>query len=245
MELQNYENKPSKKEIWEKLSCIDVSKKIETISFGGRKIRYISWAEAWAIMKNNYPQFKVKYFKPIKFNESWLVKCLVQIDQNIEEELLPVMDKRNKAILNPDSFDLNTAYKRCVTKCFALFGLAHYIYAGEDMPYNLPDYSDSDTLRSDDKNNIVNEADIKKDSETAKQLIVNNISDPDYCDKVINRFNTKYKEDCYKLERQLMLEFFKQKWDWFRMNNRLQDNWEKEDENRLDKIEDKYEYLQS
>lgn len=47
---------------------------------------------------------------------------------------LPVMDYKNKAIVNPDAFALNTAMMRCLVKCLALFGLSHYIYAGEDLP---------------------------------------------------------------------------------------------------------------
>jgi hypothetical protein len=47
---------------------------------------------------------------------------------------LPVMDHRNKAISNPDKFAINTAKMRCLTKCFSMFGLGHYIYAGEDLP---------------------------------------------------------------------------------------------------------------
>jgi hypothetical protein len=31
-------------------------------------------------------------------------------------------------------FDVNTAIMRCLTKNIALFGLGHYIYAGEDLP---------------------------------------------------------------------------------------------------------------
>ena len=47
---------------------------------------------------------------------------------------LPVMDYKNKAIPNPDAFAINTAKMRCLTKCFAMLGLGHYIYAGEDIP---------------------------------------------------------------------------------------------------------------
>jgi hypothetical protein len=47
---------------------------------------------------------------------------------------LPVMDHRNKAILNPDAFQVNTAIMRCMTKALSLHGLGLYIYAGEDLP---------------------------------------------------------------------------------------------------------------
>jgi hypothetical protein len=47
---------------------------------------------------------------------------------------LPVMDFRHKAIANPDARAISDAKMRCMVKCFALFGLGHYIYAGEDLP---------------------------------------------------------------------------------------------------------------
>ena len=47
---------------------------------------------------------------------------------------LPVMDHRNKAITNPDSFAVNTAIMRCMTKALSLHGLGLYIYSGEDLP---------------------------------------------------------------------------------------------------------------
>jgi len=48
--------------------------------------------------------------------------------------MLPVMDHRNKAITNPDAFQVNTAIMRCMTKALSLHGLGLYIYAGEDLP---------------------------------------------------------------------------------------------------------------
>jgi hypothetical protein len=47
---------------------------------------------------------------------------------------LPVMNHRNQPIQNPDSFQVNTAIMRCMTKGLALHGLGLYIYAGEDLP---------------------------------------------------------------------------------------------------------------
>jgi hypothetical protein len=47
--------------------------------------------------------------------------------------LLPVMDYRNKAIPNPDSFAVNTAMQRCLAKAIALHGLGLSLYAGEDI----------------------------------------------------------------------------------------------------------------
>jgi hypothetical protein len=47
---------------------------------------------------------------------------------------LPVMDHRNRPIVEPDAFQLNTAMQRALVKAIALHGLGLYIYAGEDLP---------------------------------------------------------------------------------------------------------------
>jgi len=55
---------------------------------------------------------------------------------------LPVMDHKNKAVINPDACQINKTKMRCLTKCLAMFGLGHYIYAGEDLPVNLNPYTE-------------------------------------------------------------------------------------------------------
>jgi Asp/Glu/hydantoin racemase len=47
---------------------------------------------------------------------------------------LPVMDLRNKAIVNPNTTDINKAMMRCLAKCIACFGIGLYIFSGEDLP---------------------------------------------------------------------------------------------------------------
>jgi len=59
---------------------------------------------------------------------------------------LPVMDYRNKAITNPDTRAISDSKMRCMTKCFALFGLGHYIYAGEDLPQGGGNEAEIDSL---------------------------------------------------------------------------------------------------
>jgi hypothetical protein len=49
------------------------------------------------------------------------------------------MDMRNAAVKAPTSVDINKAKMRCLTKCIAMFGLGHYIYAGEDLPQAEPE----------------------------------------------------------------------------------------------------------
>jgi hypothetical protein len=62
------------------------------------------------------------------------VSVTVDIDGETQTEILPVLDYANKSVSQPNSFQVNTALQRCLTKCLAFHGLGHYIYAGEDLP---------------------------------------------------------------------------------------------------------------
>lgn len=107
-------------------------------------LSYLSWAWAWAEALKADPaaDFQVKTFSgPDGTERCWMdvngtamVWVMVTINERIRECFLPVMDHRNKPIQNPDSFQVNTALMRCMTKCLALFGLGLNIYAGEDLP---------------------------------------------------------------------------------------------------------------
>jgi len=47
---------------------------------------------------------------------------------------LPCLDHANRPINGPNAFQVNTTRMRLLTKCLAMFGLGHHIYAGEDVP---------------------------------------------------------------------------------------------------------------
>ena len=49
-------------------------------------------------------------------------------------QIHPVLDGRNRPLIAPTAFDINTSIQRCLVKAIALHGLGLYIYAGEDMP---------------------------------------------------------------------------------------------------------------
>lgn len=119
------------KEVWDKLSAISVNDHIQKKG----NLSYLSWAWAWQVMMENYPEMKFFFHEPTKFEDGSLqVNCTVSI-RNIDRDMwLPVMDYKNKSIQNPSSRDISDAQMRCLVKCFALFGLGHYIYAGEDVP---------------------------------------------------------------------------------------------------------------
>jgi len=120
---------PTSADIWQTLSKIDVSDHIEKKN----GLSYLSWAWAWGILMENYPDATYEFLEPESHaNGSMTVFCQVTINKTTRLMWLPVMDFRNKAIHNPDSCAINKAKMRCLVKCLALFGLGHYIYAGED-----------------------------------------------------------------------------------------------------------------
>jgi len=62
------------------------------------------------------------------------VHVTVSIGNLARSMWLPVMDYKNNAIANPSARQISDAKMRCLVKCIAMFGLGHYIYAGEDLP---------------------------------------------------------------------------------------------------------------
>jgi hypothetical protein len=49
-------------------------------------------------------------------------------------QIHPVLDSKNRTLMEPSAFDINTSIQRCLVKAVALHGLGLYIYAGEDLP---------------------------------------------------------------------------------------------------------------
>ena len=102
-------------------------------------LTYLSWAWAWAEALKADPQatYKIEMFdnKPfVDINGTAMVFVTVTMFGKPMTCQLPVMDYRNKAIPNPDSFAVNTAIMRCMTKGLALHGLGLYIFSGDDLP---------------------------------------------------------------------------------------------------------------
>jgi len=147
-------NKQSEKSVFETLSAINVNDKVEQKN----GLTYLSWAWAWAEVKKNYPSATYKVVKdeasnmPFVFDPHMGYMCSteVTIQEQTLEMWLPVMDGANKAmkleayeyttrygkksVQGATMFDINKTIMRCLVKNLAMFGLGHYIYAGEDIP---------------------------------------------------------------------------------------------------------------
>jgi len=114
------------------LRKIDVSEHIEKKN----NLSYLSWAWAVDTLLQQDPSATWKYKEPAQFGETLMVFCSVTAFGKTMTAQLPVMDYRNKAIVNPDAFSVNTAMQRCLAKAIALHGIGLYIYSGEDLPEN-------------------------------------------------------------------------------------------------------------
>lgn len=154
------------KEIKEKfveLYSLNVNEHVEN----KQGLAYLSWAYAWAEFKKIYPDatYEIKmdeqgrcYFGDEQIG--YMVYTSVTAGGLTYDMWLPVMDNANKSLkLNAYTyttrggektveaitmFDINKAIMRCLVKNLAMFGLGLYIYAGEDLPEDIKEYTCAD-----------------------------------------------------------------------------------------------------
>jgi len=118
------------------LLSLDVNKYTEKKG----NLTYLSWANAVAEFIKVYPDFEYGYKSENGLSyfgneaQGYMVYTWVKAGGITREMWLPVMDNRNKSMMKPTTFNVNTALMRCLTKNLAMFGLGLYIYAGEDLP---------------------------------------------------------------------------------------------------------------
>ena len=142
-------SEPNFQEIWATLSKKDVANHIKKIKTGrkdsnGKEINlsYLSWAWAWQVLMENYPNATYQFYENADTGVPYVampdgsaeVRCRISIGSCVREMWLPVMDYKNNAVENPSARQVSDTKMRCLVKCLAMFGLGHYIYAGEDLP---------------------------------------------------------------------------------------------------------------
>jgi hypothetical protein len=118
----------------------NVLKKINVNNHTEKKgnLTYLSWAWAVDQLLSNDPAATWEYKEPKQFNDTLMVFCSVTAFGKTMTAQLPVLDYKNKAVVNPDAMAVNTAMQRCLAKAIALHGIGLYIYAGEDVPQEQP-----------------------------------------------------------------------------------------------------------
>ena len=116
---------------YSEIAAINVNEHVEKKN----NLSYLSWA--WAVDQLQRLDGNAKWFyaePTIYLNGTMMVYCTVIMFDRERTAQLPVMDYKNKAIQEPDAFQVNVAMQRCLAKAIALHGLGLYIYAGEDIP---------------------------------------------------------------------------------------------------------------
>ena len=102
------------------------------------KFDYLSWAFAIEILREHEPtatiQARMYQGKPyIDTGNGFMVEFYITLDhREVWSEFLPVLDFKNKAVISPNSFELNKAFQRCKTKCIAEYtGVGLTLYRKE------------------------------------------------------------------------------------------------------------------
>jgi len=138
------------KSIFETLSVVNVGANVKPKG----RFNYLSWVWAWTEVKKKYPNMNSTVYENA---DSWnyhhdgktaWVKVGVTIGELEHIEYYPVTDNSNNAITleKINSFDVNTAIQRAITKSIARFGLGLNVYAGEDLPLSEDDFLTDDQI---------------------------------------------------------------------------------------------------
>ena len=118
-----------------RLNAINVNEHVE--KKGG--FSYLSWPYAVAQLRlaDASATWEVRRFDGLPYlatEAGVFVEVAVTVNGVTLSQIHPVLDGRNRPLLAPSAFDINTSLQRCLVKAIALHGLGLYIYAGEDLP---------------------------------------------------------------------------------------------------------------
>jgi hypothetical protein len=151
-----------KKSVFETLSAINVNDKVEkkngltylSWAWAWGEVKKVYPSASYRIIRDLNTGEIYTYSKTL----GYMVMTEVEIEGEALEMWLPVMDGANKPMRSEsytyqstkwengrkvsidknvdaaDMFDINKTLMRCLTKNLAMFGLGHYIFAGEDLP---------------------------------------------------------------------------------------------------------------
>lgn len=178
---------------FETLRQIDVSKFIEKKG----QLNYLSWAYAVDLLLKHDPLATWQYSPPVTFGETMMVFCTVNAFGKTMTAQLPVMNHKNQAVKNPDSFAVNVAMQRCLAKAIALHGIGLGIYAGEDLPQE-PKQTISGPKISFDRLSDEMKAEVRKVAEQITDVMVEtqeHKADPEQALEIVGIFCDSYPDD--------------------------------------------------
>ena len=127
--------------VFQKLSSIPIKDRVKRKG----QLNYVSWADAWSLIKKHYPEAQRTIYEHehtgLNFfsdGNTAYVKVGITIDGLEHIDMLPVMDYRNKAIPvdSMTAFDVNKTIQRSTAKAIAMHGLGLQLWTGEDLPGN-------------------------------------------------------------------------------------------------------------
>lgn len=127
------------KSIYKSLSSLSITDKVERKG----NLDYLSWANAWAMLKEKYPDAQRNVYEHDHTGLAYFtdgrtayVKVGIVIDGLEHIDMLPVMDYRNNSIPidKMTSMDVNKAIQRSTAKAIAMHGLGLSLWTGEDVP---------------------------------------------------------------------------------------------------------------
>lgn len=131
------------------LAAINVGEHIERKG----QFSYLSWPFAVAQLRqfDATATWEVRRFDGLPYlatDNGTFVEVAVTVKGITLSQIHPVLDSRNRPLLAPSAFDINTSIQRCLVKAIALHGLGLYIYAGEDLPVTGEEHRQDDRKAS-------------------------------------------------------------------------------------------------
>jgi hypothetical protein len=117
------------------LAAINVNEYVEKKG----AFNYLSWAHAVAQLRqfDATATWEVMRFdgKPyLETDLGFFVEVACTVQGITLSQIHPILDAKNRPILAPTCFEINTSIQRALVKAIAMHGLGLYIYAGEDLP---------------------------------------------------------------------------------------------------------------
>lgn len=118
------------------LAAVNVSGHVERKG----QFNYLSWPYAVSQLRmfDETATWQIQRFDGLPFlttDYGTFVEVAVTVRGMTFSQLHPVLDSKNRPLLSPSAFDINTSIQRCLVKAIALHGLGLSVYAGEDLPH--------------------------------------------------------------------------------------------------------------
>lgn len=125
----------SNKNYFSQLAAINVNEHVERKG----QFSYLSWPFAVSELRKFDPAatWEVKRFNGLPYlatDLGYFVEVAVTVHGITLSQVHPVLDGKNRPVMAPTCFEINTSLQRALVKAVSLHGLGLYIYAGEDLP---------------------------------------------------------------------------------------------------------------